>query len=427
MWYRRSRVIATVSVVALAALAGCGGAGGDAADGGETVAGQPAVTAGFDGTTIRLGAISTLTGPVAVAGTPLTAGNQVWFDHINATGGIAGRYPVELVVEDNQYKPDVTVQQYQKIKNDVVAFTQILGTPSVLAVLPQLAADGALASPASFDATWVRQENLLPVGGPYQIQAINAVDHYLRNGGSPTDTLCSMIQDDAFGEAGQQGLDHIAASRGLSYATTQRFSVGTNDHTGAIGALSSAGCDMVFLGATPSDAAKIWGAAAQVNFPGLWYGQSPSWSGSFTGLPFADYLVSNVRIALEGTEWGDPTIPGMVDMVERAGMYAPDQSPDTFFILGYNMARAMTAVLEEAVARGDLSREGMLAASNGLGTVGFDGLSGDYGYGPAADRTPPRTSTIFAVDLAKPLGLAVLEYDFTSPEAESFEIVAADL
>ena len=143
MWYRRSRVIATVSVVALAALAGCGGAGGDAADGGETVAGQPAVTAGFDGTTIRLGAISTLTGPVAVAGTPLTAGNQVWFDHTNATGGIAGRYPVELVVEDNQYKPDVTVQQYQKIKNDVVAFTQILGTPSVLAVLPQLAADGA--------------------------------------------------------------------------------------------------------------------------------------------------------------------------------------------------------------------------------------------------------------------------------------------
>lgn len=429
MRYRRSRVIAALSALALTALVGCGGAGGDAAGSGAAVtAGQPAVTAGFDGTTIRLGAITTLTGPVAVAGVPLTAGNQVWFDHINSTGGIAGRYPVELVQEDNQYKPDVTVQQYQKIKNDVVAFTQILGTPSVLAVLPQLASDGVLASPASFDATWVREENLLPVGGPYQIQAINAMDHYLSDGGgSPSDTLCSMIQDDAYGEAGQQGLDHFAASRNLVFATTQRFSVGTNDHTGAISALTAAGCEMVFLGATPSDAAKIWGAAAQVNFPGLWYGQSASWSGSFTGLPFADYLVSNVRIALEGTEWGDPDVPGMVDLVERAAQYAPDQGPDTFFVLGYNMARAMTAVLEEAVARGDLSREGILAASNELGTVSFDGLSGDYGYGPAADRTPPRTSTIFTIDLGKPLGLAVAKYNFTSPEAESFEIVAADL
>jgi len=31
------------------------------------------------------------------------------------------------------------------------------------------------------------------------------------------------------------------------------------------------------------------------------------------------------------------------------------------------------------------------------------------------------------VDLGKPLGLAVLAYNVTSPEAEYFEIVAADL
>lgn len=427
MRYRRPKVLAAASALALIALAGCGGAGGDAADGGgDAVAGQPAVTAGFDGATIRLGVISTLTGPVAVAGVPLTAGQRVWFEHLNSTGGIAGRYPVELVEEDNQYKPDVTVQQYQKIKGEVVALVQVLGTPSVLAVLPQLAADGALASPASFDAAWVREPNLLPVGGPYQIQAINAVDHYLRNGGSTSDTICSMIQDDAFGETGQQGLEHAAAGRGFTLATTQRFAVGTNDHTGGVTALATAGCDMVFLGATPSDAGKIWGVAAQIGFPGIWYGQSPAWSGSFVGVPFVDYLRSNVRISLEGTEWGDPSVPGMVDLVERAERYAPDQAPDTFFILGYNMARAMTAVLEEAVARGDLSREGVLAASEAIGTVSFDGLSGDYVYGPAADRQPPRISTVFSVDPTKPMGLATAEYGFSSPEAETFEFVGTD-
>ena len=34
---------------------------------------------------------------------PLTAGNQVFFDALNAKGGIDGKYKVKLVVKDNKY------------------------------------------------------------------------------------------------------------------------------------------------------------------------------------------------------------------------------------------------------------------------------------------------------------------------------------
>src|SRR5262245_38539260 len=258
------RVINGALAIGLAlTLAACGGAAtDDSGSGGK--AGAPATVDGFDGKTIKLGVLTPLTGTVAVIGQPLTAGNEVFFKALNAKGGVAGKYKVELVQEDSQYKTDVAVQKYNKIKGDVVAFTQVLGTAPTLAVLPQLKTDKILAAPASLDALWVREENLLPVGAPYQVQAINAMDYYFGDGGgSKSDVICTMIQDDVYGEAGQQGIDFAAEKYGFKVANTQKFKVGTENYAGQIGALAGAKCQMVFLVATPSDAAKIWGTAAQ--------------------------------------------------------------------------------------------------------------------------------------------------------------------
>lgn len=409
------------------ALTACGGAGEDDSGSGGS-AGAPATVAGFDGKTIKLGVLTPLTGTVAVIGQPLTAGNKVFFDALNAEGGVAGKYKVELVQEDSQYKTDVAVQKYNKIKGDVVAFTQVLGTAPTLAVLPQLKTDKILAAPASLDALWVREENLLPVGAPYQVQAINAMDYYLTDGGgAKTDTMCTMIQDDVYGEAGQQGIDFAAEKYGFTVANTQKFKVGTENYAGQIGALAGAGCKMVFLVATPSDAAKIWGTAAQARFAPQWFGQSPSYTGALAKSAVAPYMQQSVLIVAEGTEWGDESVPGMKEMVPAATKYAPDQEPDYYFAFGYNQARAMTAVLEKAVELGDLSRAGILKASNELGTVKFDGLTGDYKYGPADTRNPPRSSTIFAVDPTKPFGLKKVKYNFTSDAAKEIKFEKADL
>ncbi|OLF08488.1 branched-chain amino acid ABC transporter substrate-binding protein [Actinophytocola xinjiangensis] len=408
-------------------VSACGGAGQDD-DGGGGQAGEPVPTTGFDGTTIKLGVLTPLSGTVAVIGQPLTAGNEVWFEALNAQGGVAGRYPVELVQEDTQYQPDVAVQRYNKIKGDVVAFTQVLGTAPTLAVLPQLRTDRILAAPASLDALWVREENLLPVGAPYQVQAINAMDYWFADGGGSTsDRICTMIQDDVYGEAGQQGIDFAADKYGFSVTNTQKFKVGTENYAGQIGALAGAGCQVVFLVATPSDAARIWGTAAQARFAPQWFGQSPSYTGALAQSAIAPYLQQSVLIVAEGTEWGDESVPGMKRMVADLEAHAPDEPPDYYFAFGYNQGRAMTEVLEKAVELGDLSRDGILEASRQLGTVGFDGLTGDYRYGPAAERNPPRSTTIFRVDPSKPFGLATVAYLLESEAARQYEFKKADL
>jgi ABC-type branched-subunit amino acid transport system substrate-binding protein len=420
------RILWLVAVLALA-LAGCGGAADEGESGDKGDAATLKSGPGFDGKTIKLGVLTPLSGPVAVIGLPLTAGNQVYFDYVNSQGGIAGKYKVELVQEDTQYSPPKTVQQYNKIKGDVVAFTQVLGTAPTLAVLPQLRQDGMIAAPASLDALWVREENLMPVGGPYQIQAINALDYYVNEADGKGKNVCSFIQDDAYGEAGQSGVDFAAEKLGFKVADTQKFKVGDKDVTGQVQRLQRSKCDAVFLVATPTDAGTIWGTAAKLGFAPRWIGQSPTWIDELGASPLAEYLQKTTWITAEGTEWGDEEVEGMTALVDRVKQFKPDQDPDYYFSFGYLQGQAMTALLEKAVELGDLSHEGLMKASQELGAVSFDGLSGDYTYGPAESRNPPRTTTIYEVDPDKPFGLGTLKYQYESDAAKDFEFEKADI
>lgn len=419
------RLMAIMGVLALLA-AGCGGDSDDD-DAGDDGGKKELTTApGFDGTTISVGVITPLTGPVAVIGTPLTNGTETWFKYVNEElGGIGGKYKVNLVKEDSQYKPDLGVQAYNKIKNDVTLFAQLLGTPITKAVLQQLRSDNIVAAPASLDVDWVRDPNLLPVGAPYEIQMINAAAYLNGEGGKKGQVACSMIQDDAYGQSGQRGIDFAAKELGYEIKTTAKFTTGTPDFTAQIQSLKSNGCQVVYLVATPSDTSKLLGTAAQLQFVPQWVGQSPTWTGAFAKSPLAPYLQANFLLAAEGTEWGDNTVKGMTDMLDRLQKYTPSQQPDIYFVFGYYQARATTALLEKAVEMGDLSREGVMKALNEMGTVKFDGLTGDYDYGSsAADRNPPRATTIYKVDPAKPGGLAKVKYEYTSDEAKKYELKA---
>lgn len=259
-----------------------------------------------------------------------------------------------------------------------------------------------------------------------QIEAINGLDYFVKNGGEGK-TVCSMIQDDAYGEAGQQGVDFAAEKLGFGVATTQRFQAGAKDVTGQVQRLSRTGCEAVFLVATPTDAGTIWGTAARLGYAPRWIAQSPSWIGALAASPVKEYLAKTTWIAAAGTEWGDESVPGMQQMLADIERHKPDQKPDYYFVFGYNQARAMTALLEKAVELGDLSREGLLNASARLGTVSFGGLTGDYEYGPAERRNPPRATTIFAVDPEKPFGLELVEYHYKSEAAGEFEFKEAGL
>jgi ABC-type branched-subunit amino acid transport system substrate-binding protein len=387
-----------------------------------SAAAEPQAVPGFDGTTIKLGVLTPLSGPVAILGKPLAAGNQLFWDYVNdELGGIAGKYKVELVQADSKYDPTTTAQQYNAVKNDVVMFQQVAGTPMVAALLEQLGIDGMVAVPASADALWVHQPNLAPLGAPYQIQTINGVAWYLTEGGGKGQTVCFAGHSDAAGDTAREGLEWVTRQLGVEIATEARFAASDTEFSAPVQQLQSAGCQVVALFGTPTTAAGVMGTAAQLGFAPKWIGNSPTFISALLKSPVLRYLQANFYLAAEGTAWGDESVPGMAQLVKHIAKYKPDQQPDQAFATGYVEAWAAYQILQAAVAAGDLGHEGIVSAMNGIDELDFGGLSGTYTYGPPENRDPPRTSTIFQVDPAVPGGLKTVASDYQADAATSYQ------
>ena len=421
-WLRLLTGFAAVALVATA----CGGRDDDDEAAGDDEAaegGEPETVPGFDGETIRLGVVTPTSGPVAIIGEPLTNGNRAYWDYVNEElGGVGGKYQVELVVEDSAYDAPTAVQKYNQIKGDVVMFNQLLGTPIVNALLEQLISDNIVAQPASLDSFWVREGNLLPIGAPYQIQAINGIDWYVNEGGGSADsTICTLRQDDPYGEAGQAGVDFALEELGIDLAEEVTFPLGNPDFTTQITQLQGAGCEMVWLTSTPTDTGSALGKAAELGFAPRWMAQSPTWIELFVDSSLLPYLQENFKWVSEGPEYGDESVTGMSELLRIQETYAPDQAPDIYFNFGYNESKAVHQVLEQAVEMGDVSHDGIVEAMNSIDELEFDGLLGEYGWGAPDDRNPPRANSIFEVDPNKPIGLGLLVAEHQAPFAEDFE------
>jgi branched-chain amino acid transport system substrate-binding protein len=68
------------------------------------------------GETVRIGVIYDLTGPFAAGGSvACSVGTQIAIDLVNETGGISGKYKVAAVNADSQSKPDVAINEAERL------------------------------------------------------------------------------------------------------------------------------------------------------------------------------------------------------------------------------------------------------------------------------------------------------------------------
>jgi ABC-type branched-subunit amino acid transport system substrate-binding protein len=303
---------------------------------------------------------------------------------------------------------------------------QLLGTPETNAVLPLLKQDNIVAAPASLDAEWVHDPNLLPVGAPYQFQMINGASYVYNTLGMKTQTVCSFVQNDTYGQAGEQGLDFAAKNLGFKVATTVKYNAGATDLSAQVQQLKSSGCQIVYLVSTPDITLSAFAKAIALNFNPQWVGASPTYVGALATSPLGPYMQKYYLQASEGPEWGDTAVKGMSDLISRTQHLNPSQQPDIYYTFGYYQAWAVTQLLNKAIAMGDLSRKGVINALNNLGVVTFDGLTGDYNYDHgAAGRVPPRETSIFKVNPAKPGGLESVVVNQTSDLAKQYALPTA--
>lgn len=166
---------------------------------------------------LRIGQPSGFTGSVAAGVKENTEGARLYFDAVNARGGVNGQ-KVELIAVDDRFDPKQTVALARELitQRRVLALFLNRGTPHAQALLPLLAeyrvplvapSTGAMALHAPVNP-WV-----FNVRATYQREAAKAIEHLLSVGV----TRIALLQtDDSFGR------DVIAgARRALDKATVQ--------------------------------------------------------------------------------------------------------------------------------------------------------------------------------------------------------------
>jgi ABC-type branched-subunit amino acid transport system substrate-binding protein len=430
---RRSIAVPAVPAVTVALLAAgvsaCGT--GDSSSTTSSAGGKAANVQGGPGVdlaakTISIGDINALSGPAAPLGSAVAAGHRAFFEGLNAHGGIDG-WKVKLIVKDSGYKPQDHVQLYNELQPSV-AILNSFGSPTTKAIQPQVDQQKIVTFPASFDSLWGADAVMAPVGAPYSVDIANVLDYYTQSGAKKPN-IGIVYQNDEYGADGLRGFKAAKSALGFADAREQSFNAGDTSFTAQVQKLKAAGADAVVVVALPSATGPIVGTAATLGFHPQWILQGPA---------FLEQLITKdgnvgspptpVAAALKGAlvtsfaaPWGDAQTPGMKELVADHDAYSAKLPPSIYFTLAYAQGQVQAAILRKAIRSGNLTRAGILAAKQNLGTVDLRGIAPNVSYAPRPGP-PTRKSLITRIDPSVPGFLKAVATDHGSEVADSLKI-----
>jgi hypothetical protein len=98
--------------------------------------------------------------------------------------------------------------------------------------------------------------------------------------------------------------------------------------------------------------------------------------------------------------------------------------PNLGYVAGWVMSYNMKAVLEQAVANGDLTRAGIAAAVGQLDAVDYEGMLPTKSFVGEPNDTVERGAVIHRVDPESPDGTAIMADFFVGPTAAGYQFDA---
>lgn len=361
---------------------------------------------------IYLGVISDLTvGPFSALAIPAVGGLRAFWADVNANGGIEGFDVIisESNTIDAQYLPDLTVQGYTQIEPNVLMLAQSLGTSQTIAILDRMVEDNVVSVPATWWSGWAFGESdgnglVLEAGANYCFEAMNDFDFALSQFGAEMKYGIIGFPND-YGLDYGAGIRLAAAANGIGEATVDipqiPISLG-GDVTEAVTQILANQLDVVFLTTGPFEMAGTLGGVVQNGGTTVFIGTHPTWN---PALPVA---VPDLVPALEALYFHSDWIPGWFGdspghTKAKAAAEAEEQSPNAWYLNGWASQYPIKAIIEAAIANGDLTRASVAGVVKTLDDVDYDGMidNGDFANTP---DSAARASLINRVDATAPGG-----------------------
>jgi len=330
---------------------------------------------GVTDTSITVGVLSVLTGPVALQGVPIANGVEAYFKHINSDlHGIGGKQ-VDIVKQDHQYNAQNANQIFAQMTPRITMYADLFGTPIIAALQRRLAESGVLAVASTFGSPFYHDPQLIVPFAPYTIQICNGIDYLVKERNGKALSWAIVSRHDVLGADGVAGFEHSAKHYGLNVVSRQTYEPTDTDFTAQIQALKDSGANAIVLANTSAVTAQFVVGLARLGGHAVWLGWQPSFdpglakNAEFMSIVEKDkYYIASCLPA-----WSTKS-PGMDDVRKVRDKYFSTQVPDPYFTFGYVHGAITHAVLEAAMKRGDLSRAGISAAVKDVGVTDLNGL-----------------------------------------------------
>ena len=208
-----------------------------------------AQTQGVSDDEVLIGTNSDLSGPFAGFGAPAVRAANLYFDAINASGGVHGR-KIRLIVEDHGYQLPRAMTGFNKLLNSDRVFAMFLttGTPMNVALFPLLEGRGV---PNIAPLSVGRQ--LLDPPAPYKYASVSSyydqiragVSYLVKNEGAAN--ICAMYIPSDFGQEIAEGAKDISSELGLNFASETTHRPDEQDFVGSLTKLRADGCDTIAI------------------------------------------------------------------------------------------------------------------------------------------------------------------------------------
>lgn len=317
---------------------------------------------------VTVGTTLPLSGTLAYMGKAVDEGMKVYFDMLNAQGGVNGR-KIKLVGYDDEFKPPKAVANAKLlVENDkVFMIVGPVGTPTVLAAYEYLAEQkvpivGAL---SISDAVSEPPKDLLfALPSPQSTEAPAYVDHAVKKLGAKR--VAMLYQNDSWGQPARDFTKKRLKELGLDLVEEQAFERLATDLTSQVAKLQAANPDVVVLYALGQQAAIFFKNAEKLGWNPTVFG-----AGGLNDPKFVELLGGGTKAKLYVAAYYDPvdgTNPAVQAFVKRYAEMFPGSTPSSLALMGYSSAAVFAEALKRAGA--EPTREAVVKALEGM--QGFD-------------------------------------------------------
>ncbi|WOB09061.1 ABC transporter substrate-binding protein [Piscinibacter gummiphilus] len=224
---------------------------------------------------IVLGQSAAFSGPAAYLGTQMNRGAKIYFDALNATGGVNGQ-TVELRTLDDGYEPERCKANTERFidKDNVFGLFGYVGTPTCLAAMPLVQENRTL-----FFAPFTGAESLRE---PFSRNVFHVRASYFDETGLIVKQLLSIgltkiavfYQDDAYGQAGLAGVNRALKAANLAPVATGTVERNTVNVAQAVKTITAAMPEAVVQISAYKSSAAFIREARKAGYGGTFYNVS---------------------------------------------------------------------------------------------------------------------------------------------------------